>query len=390
LKNRAAVVLVQLFVCACALPEVENSQPPSDAGAVSSAREHDARAADPAAVPAPDDESAKLPASDAGAQPAMPPASASVTPSVPTCRIEPALRDETQTIWMVVDGSGSMVELLGDKSRWVALREALLDNTAGVVRALDQVHWGLALYDGPVPGGVAILPDGGVLMTSVPPATTCPRLITVDPKPANFAALNAIYPLDPLGGSTPTHMALMSLSAKIIGAHRSDTDHKTTVVLATDGAPNDFCATGTGTEVVDRRPDVIAEVQKLAQAGIKTYVISLAGGDHVLSEHLEQVAQAGRPGQPAFIPASRTELIDTLREIATVNPTCDVALARALDPLRACDAAVQVAGKSLTCNAADGFSLRDENHLRLTGSACAEYQASPNALEVSYPCDAVR
>lgn len=135
---------------------------------------------------------------------------------------------------------------------------------------------------------------------------------------------------------------------------------------------------------------MIAAVQKLAQVGIKTFVISLAGGDHVLNDHLQQVAQAGGSGQPAFIPASRSELIDALRQIATLKPSCEVKLARALDPLRACDGVVQFAGKPLTCNAADGFSVRDENRLRLTGSTCAQYQADPDGLDVSYPCDALR
>ena len=312
--------------------------------------------------------------------------------TVEICRVDrPAASAAGSTVWMVVDGSGSMVESLGDKTRWVALREALLDNMAGVIRALPQARWGLALYDGPLPGGSGevMLPDGGVAKPALPPATTCPRLITVDPKSDNFAAINAAYPLDPLGGSTPTDRALSAVSAKILaGGTRVPDSMPTIVVLATDGAPNDFCSTDTSFPP-DTRPNVIAAAQKLAQAGVKTYVISLAGDDQVLTDHLNQVAQAGGTNKP-FVPANKTQLIDALRQIVSSEPNCDVSLNQEIEPLRACDGSVQIAGKELTCNGADGFGLRDPSTLRLSGAACTAYKADPKALKVSYPCDALR
>ena len=311
-------------------------------------------------------------------------------PSNKTCSVErPAATNVASTIWMVVDGSGSMVEMLGEKSRWAALREALLDNSSGVIRSVPQARWGLALYDGPLPGGTTgvILPDGGTFMPALPPATTCPRLVSVDPKNDNFAAINAAYPLDPLGGSTPTDTAIAAVATKIMAASKSES-MPTIIVLATDGQPNDFCSTAAVPP--DTRPNVIMAVQKLAAAGVKTYVISLAGADQQLTDHLNQVAQAGNSGKPLFVPSNKSQLIESLRQIVASEPSCDVTLSKAIEPLRACDGLVQIDGEELVCNGADGFGLRDPNTLRLSGTACTAYKADPQALHVSYPCDALR
>jgi len=64
----------------------------------------------------------------------------------------------TPTVWLVVDGSGSMSSALagggrggggGGPSRWQALRDALMTQTTGVVSQLQAaVVFGLLIYDG--------------------------------------------------------------------------------------------------------------------------------------------------------------------------------------------------------------------------------------------------
>src|SRR6201999_446495 len=73
------------------------------------------------------------------------------------------------TIWLVIDGSGSMVSLLdstnmSSPSRWDALRGALMDPMNGVVKTLEHdVSFGMIMFDGPIPGNIPIaLPVGGV------------------------------------------------------------------------------------------------------------------------------------------------------------------------------------------------------------------------------------
>jgi hypothetical protein len=298
------------------------------------------------------------------------------------------------TIWLVVDGSGSMVASLGDTSRWLALRQALMDPTTGVVKLLEsRAKFGLIEFDGRlVSGGSGIpLPDGGTAMFSSPPATTCPRLVSIEPKINNFADLDKVYTPDPLGGSTPTDKALIELMTRLSAAgSQPGTDlaeGPTIVVLATDGAPNDQCSTDFFPP--DVRPAVISAVQELAAAGAKTYVISLAGDDVMLSQHLDDVAKAGATGMGTFVPMNKDDLVHILDGIAGPISTCDVKLNGAVKPGSQCKGVLRLDGVQLRCDDDNGWRLKDSSTITITGSACDAYkaEASPK-LEVAFPCAA--
>lgn len=294
------------------------------------------------------------------------------------------------TIWLVLDGSGSMLDPLGDKSRFDALKEALMDPVAGVVKSLEHdVKWGMVMYDGP---GVGVLPlaDGGIAMFSSPPATTCPRLVTVEPKKDNFNDINAMYPPDPLGGSTPTDKALEAVVAHLPnggqGPQLDTMIQPTIVVLATDGAPNDFCSMSF--LPLDVRPNVISAVKKLKDANIKTYVISLAGDDQMLTQHLIQVAQAGGTGKAPFIPMNKTQLVQTFKDIVGPEVACDIVLTGKVKPGKECMGMIEINNKILPCGSDDGWKLKDESTITITGPACEQYKKDPAAvLHADFPCD---
>ena len=291
----------------------------------------------------------------------------------------------TPTIWLVLDGSGSMIEMLGDISRWQAMSDALMSPATGVVKALEgSVKWGMVMYDGASPAGIGTpLTDGGTPIFSTPPATTCPRVFTVEPKLNNHADIQAIYPPDPLGGSTPTDRALTVVRARLPATLAGPT----VVVLATDGAPNDLCSTDI--PLPDVRPDVIKEVQKLAMRGVKTYVISLAGDDQSLTEHLTQVAQAGATGKPPFLPRDSAQLLTVVKTIATAEvASCNLPFKAQVQIQSSCDVHVKLNGVSVLCSSSDGFIV-DGAVLRLLGAACAAYQGKSDALEVQVPCRAL-
>jgi hypothetical protein len=302
---------------------------------------------------------------------------------VTTTRIVP-------TIWLVVDGSGSMVELLGDKSRWVALREALMDPMAGVVKTLEHdVKWGLIMYDG-VLGVPVPLPDGGIAMFSSPPATTCPRIIAVEPKKDNFADIDKSYPPDPLGGSTPTDKALLEVIKHLPTGAAVGPDVQfspTIVVLATDGAPNDLCAMAFPPP--DVQPAVISAVQQLAAAGNKTYVISLAGSDVLLTQHLTQVAQVGGTGKPPFIPANKADLIKVFKDIIGPTAACDIKLNGKVKVGSECmGGKIEINGVALPCGTDNGWRLKDESTISITGTACTMYQENLSvSLHADFPCE---
>jgi Mg-chelatase subunit ChlD len=291
---------------------------------------------------------------------------------------------EALTVWLIVDGSGSMLESLGDVSRWVALRDALMNPTNGLVKQLERnVQWGIVLYDGKG-DFLGTLPDGGMVMFSTPPATTCSRVLVVEPKRDNFAAIDRTYPPDPLGGSTPTDKAIVEVMAHLPKAQASV--GKTIAVLATDGEPNDFCSTGFMPP--DVKPLVVSATQQLAAAGVHTYVISLAGEDLMLTNHLIDVATAGGTGKPPFIPTDKTELASVLKDIAGTSG-CDLPVDTKIKLARHCQGDVTLDGQKLGCNTADGWTLADATTIRLTGSACTKYTSNPAALTLEFPCDAL-
>jgi len=298
-------------------------------------------------------------------------------------------------IWLVLDGSGSMVEQLGDKTRWAALRGALMDPTNGVVKSLEHnVQFGMIIYDGKVPGGGAgtLLPDGGVAMFSMPPTDVCPRLVAVEPALDNFMTLDTMMASQPLGGSTPTDKALEAVVAHLpagsAGQMLDTSVNPTIVVLATDGAPNDFCSTDFLPP--DVRPRVLSAVQQLTGADIKTYVISLAGEDQMLTQHLTDVAAMGNTGKPPFIPMNSADLIKTFQDIVGPGTSCSVKLAGKVKPGTECMGAIEVNGVPLKCNDPNGWMLSDPSTVTITGTACVEYQAKTSAtLHADFPCESI-
>ncbi|HET8932302.1 MAG TPA: vWA domain-containing protein [Polyangiales bacterium] len=301
------------------------------------------------------------------------------------------------TIWLVLDGSGSMLNPIGqmsDQSRWAALHDALMNPDTGVVKSLEKdVKWGVVLYDGPSPGGGAQpLPDGGVKM--FPPAETCPRVVVVEPKKDAFMEISTVVGVDPLGGSTPTDKAL-----EVVVGHLEDQTgqvldarvYPTIVVLATDGEPNDFCSmVGFFDQPPDVRPKVVSAVTQLASMDIKTYVISLASEDMGLQAHLADVAKAGNTGLEPFVPTSKDALVQAFKDIIGPETACDVVLNGSVKPGLECMGTIKINGTALPCNDPNGWKLTDKSTVSIQGTACEQYKKDLNAvLEADFPCELI-
>jgi Mg-chelatase subunit ChlD len=290
-------------------------------------------------------------------------------------------------VWLVVDGSGSMMESLSQSemtSRWVVLRGALMDPAMGVVKSLEHfVKWGFVMYDGPLPGGGFGMAPGGAAMT-------CPRVVTLEPAIDNFAPIDMAYTQMPLGGSTPTDKALDAVVRHIEDMTVMSPDAQggpSVVVLATDGAPNDFCSMNFNGDV---RPQVLAQVEMLTAMNIKVYVISLAGEDMMLTEHLNQVAAAGGTGKPPFIPKNKDELIKTFDDIISANVSCDVTLKGMIKAGSECNGKIEINGVAVPCNSDNGWRLKDSKTITVTGTACEMYKADKlSVLHADFPCDAI-
>jgi hypothetical protein len=200
----------------------------------------------------------------------------------------------------------------------------------------------------------------------------------------------------PLGGSTPTDKAIEAVIAHLPDNGNAQVldgrSNPTIVVLATDGAPNDLCGGGGifGGLGNDVRPNVIAAVNKLAAAEIKTYVISLAGGDAMLTQHLTDVATAGKTGLPPFIPMNKDQLVQTFRDIIGPGAACDVVLNGKVKMGSECKGKILINGKELPCNDPNGWKMKDASTVSIQGSACEQYKADRQSfLQADFPCDLI-
>lgn len=235
------------------------------------------------------------------------------------------------TVLFVIDGSGSMTEGFGGPSRWQALRTALLDPMTGfITRFQDKASFGMLIYDGSIDAGQS---QSGAASAMCPTAMSamsdamCPRLVNVPPTFANLNAISMKYPAKELGGSTPTDKALAAAVEQVIAltAGKDVEQNPGFIILATDGEPNDLCFGGRGGDGSLQRQCVISAVDRAAAAKIRTFVISLAGNDMKLQQHLAEVAKHGDPTNPMahpYSPMNPDELVMALKAVLTPALGC--------------------------------------------------------------------
>lgn len=302
----------------------------------------------------------------------------------------------TPEVVLVIDGSGSMAEPLGDISRWVAMRNALF-GPMGVVRELEGiVRFGMTIYSTPIP------------MRGTP-LTMCPSLLTVPPLLNNLAAITAAFPQRPSGGFTPTGEALRAVAEALTTPSTKDAESRgdKLIVLATDGEPNS-CSTLTtlplqrlldGLVPVDYEPSEAA-VRAAQTKDVDTYVVSLAPAlvsNAESRQHLQALASLGRglegsatPGAELFSPQNAAQLGTTLRGLVSSVVSCELSLEGKLVLDQACDGEVRLNGTPLPCNGNDGWAVVDASTIRLRGQACESWKNQvAAAVEATFPCEAV-
>jgi uncharacterized protein YegL len=276
----------------------------------------------------------------------------------------------TPWVLFVIDRSSSMEqEYAGATNRSQAIYGALMDPNEGVIAKLESAaHFGVVLYDG----------------------APCPNLIKVEPALKNYQAIDAVYKNAGLGIGTPTALAL-NAAYQMVPNKQQVLDNpglgKQFVVLCTDGEPN-------GCDFVQDFAGPTTEVTNAANAGIKTYVVSVASGGADYQTFLDNLAKIGNTGSPAFSPATKDELTKQLNAIVGDAISCTVQLdsknGEGVKVSEACRGKVYLNSKEIECNGSNGWKLVDETHIELQGESCKSFKNNGKSiLNGTFPCDVV-
>jgi hypothetical protein len=302
----------------------------------------------------------------------------------------------TPTVYLVLDGSGSMDAEFGSGTRWSVLRDALIGENGVVTQLESVVEFGSAIYSNSDPN-------------------SCPSMSETAPALQNLRAIEGAFPAREPGGGTPTGEALQQVVDALPAFNPAPDSVETApiIILATDGEPNG-CATGTTCNWADfttclgmllgslasappTYDSTLAAVRAAKDKNIPVWVISLAEGLNAIPD-LQRTANIGAglaedasPGATIYSPQNPDELTNTLSTLIGDVVSCEVALAGKLDVERACEGTVQMNGQELECNGSEGWKPLDPSHIQLQGEACARFKSDPSVLlDARFPCDVVR
>lgn len=298
-------------------------------------------------------------------------------------------------LYFVLDRSGSMSELLAGSSfdKYVSAKLAI---KALLMAIGHRVSYGAAVY--PSDDAEDCGPGLEIFPTQPGDPASYAEQGAVGPKLATLLDRLARHP--PQGG-TPTAATLTALTPTLQAL-----TGKTSVILATDGAPNcnasascdlahcmpnivglslsngQACDTtfnccdpanvvGGGYNCVDSAASVAA-VAALAEAGIRTYVIGMPGSE-LFSGVLDELAETGgtaRGAEPKYYKTTSTkELGDAIRQIGVeVAISCDIALDEA--PPDPSLVNVYFDQTLLPSDAADGWVWAASDRIEIVGPAC--------------------
>ncbi len=309
------------------------------------------------------------------------------------------LKLERPNLYFVLDRSGSMeARLTGSGySKYVNARSAIGDVLATIGH---RVAYGAAVFPR-FASRDACDPGDEVFATRAGDSVTYAVAGTLGPTLQSFNELLAQY--SPNQGMTPTSRTLSALLPKLKAL-----SGKTSVVLATDGAPNcnpdaacdaSLCEANVAGANWDKgicagivnccdglhppygpkycidSDATLAAVAALAEANIKTYVIGLPndGDPRVFSRLLSSLATVGgtarASGTPYYSAKDSDSLSSALREIAAgVAISCTVALTKA--PPDWSKVNVYFDNGVVLGEPKDGWAKVNANTLELRGKSC--------------------
>ena len=275
----------------------------------------------------------------------------------------------TPSIQLVLDQSGSMSGTDIAPNRYAAMREALVNNTTGVVSTLEaKAYFGSKLYT---------CNGNANAFTDVPRALN------------NATAIRTSIDGKAPGANTPTAAALDQARADF-ATTPPPAGSPPIIVLATDGEPNS-CNQNLNQNQYNAAS--VASAAATYAAGIPVYVLAISANQTLLN-HLQDVAnagqghQAGQPNIPYYPANNAAQLQQAFQTIINGVISCDLKLTSSIDATSAMNGTVTVNGMTLTYGT--DWTLVNGNIIRVQGSACNSLKSSNNpAVSATFPCGSV-
>ncbi len=281
----------------------------------------------------------------------------------------------TPSVELLIDRSGSMGMNDILPTRYDALHTALTGTNGAVTQTQGSVYFGAALFSG---DEITCPPGSNLDGYSVPRALN------------NASAIDTLISNNSPGGDTPTAEWITAITADW-AAHPPPMGSPPITLLSTDGEPNS-CSDPTPND-----PPSIAAAQASYAAGIKLYIIGLAG---LNLQFLQDMANAGTgkptgqaPGcatcSPYYTANDPTSLAAAFQAIIGGVLSCDLTLSGMVDPSQANQGIVTLNGMMLTYGT--DWTL-DPNGMviHLSAAACDMLKNSPNpTVDAQFPCGAV-
>ncbi len=268
------------------------------------------------------------------------------------------------SIQLLIDRSGSMADPIGNKSRYAAVRDALVEPTDGVVTNLEgRAYFGASLYSTDSP---------------------CPKLYTVPRSMNNRSGIASLINSQSPNGNTPTGPSIDQAVAEF-AANPPPVDSPPVIVLATDGLPN-------GCNGGDGQAAAVAAAGASYAAGIRLFVLAVGNG--INDSHLQNVAnagagvQAGQPNAKFYVANTPAELKTAFEDIIGGVASCELSINGTIDESQAQNGTVTLNGNTLTYGT--DWELVNGNVVRLLGQACTDLKSSINPIvNATFPCGAV-
>ncbi len=300
-------------------------------------------------------------------------------------------------VFVLLDQSGSMTE---GEDRWGPVTAAILgfvdDPTSqGVGVALQYFPLGAQKREDPIICQADNYKTPSVAFAQLPQAAGAIRTSIEAHK---FGAAEADTPAH---WGTPTGPAVQGVLTYLRTWQAEHADHRTVLLLATDGQPSRLCAKNTIKDIAA----LIAEAAA-APAPISTYVIGIGK-----IESLNELAEAGDTGKAAFVvsgsggEAIRKEFLAALQAIRNAAVPCAVRIPEAMGTVDLGKVNVEITGAggnkqvvprvegAAACKAgmpAWHFDAADKpNSLVMCPSACEQVSAPGARIDVVIGCKTV-